>query len=473
MWRSLGIIIAVWLVGYLAALGSSELRSEEGHRVLPAVEMLDGGDYIVPHIGGQPYLRKPPLINWLVAGSFRAFGARNEWTARLPSALSVLSVAVIFVIIGRRVLGETGALATSLAWLTNLGMLEKGRMIEIDALYVSLCALAFICWLVWWEERRSPWRTWVLPWIFLGLGLLAKGPSLLIFFYATVLAVLWSTRKLRELFHPAHLLGLIVMLGIFATWAVPYFASVHPHKISQSWTHELSLRLTGGENDATEWPMNFPRGFGYFLPWLMLLPFIRPSKMSDSRQQQIGTGLALGAVVPFAITLLLPGTIPRYILPSLAPVCWLIGMAVRDRAFTWRLSAGRFSITIRPKIVWAAVAIFAFASMIVFPVRSATFLRHRPKVKTIAAKVSSAIPEGETLYAINPLFQPYLFYLRAPVRYLKTMAELPADARYFIVSPEEKARLESNLQWPPRTSQLLLATSEYRGHSTLLFRVER
>ncbi len=71
MSRSILIVLAVWAVGYLAALGSSELRSEEGHRVIPAVEMLESGDYLVPHIGGQPYLRKPPLINWLIAGSFK------------------------------------------------------------------------------------------------------------------------------------------------------------------------------------------------------------------------------------------------------------------------------------------------------------------------------------------------------------------------------------------------------------------
>ena len=71
MSRSILIVLAVWAVGYLAALGSSELRSEEGHRVIPAVEMLESGDYLVPHIGGQPYLRKPPLINWLIAAFFQ------------------------------------------------------------------------------------------------------------------------------------------------------------------------------------------------------------------------------------------------------------------------------------------------------------------------------------------------------------------------------------------------------------------
>ena len=35
------ILFVIWALIYLTNLGSSEFRSEEGHRVLPAVQMLD------------------------------------------------------------------------------------------------------------------------------------------------------------------------------------------------------------------------------------------------------------------------------------------------------------------------------------------------------------------------------------------------------------------------------------------------
>ena len=72
------ILLVVWVFIYLTNLGSSELRSEEGHRVLPAVHMLDRANYVVPYIAARPYLNKPPLINWLVAASFKLSGIRNE-----------------------------------------------------------------------------------------------------------------------------------------------------------------------------------------------------------------------------------------------------------------------------------------------------------------------------------------------------------------------------------------------------------
>ena len=102
MWRSFFLVMLVWGAIYLPRLGSLELKSEEGRRVLPAVTMLQTGNYVVPQVGSEPYLRKPPLVNWLVAGSFKIFGARNEWTARLPSVLCVLAAALAFVGIARR-----------------------------------------------------------------------------------------------------------------------------------------------------------------------------------------------------------------------------------------------------------------------------------------------------------------------------------------------------------------------------------
>src|SRR5947209_9422011 len=88
--RDVVLIVVMWGAIYLPWLGTPELRSEEGHRVLPAIEMLKTGNFLVPSIGGQPYLRKPPLVNWMIAGVFKLTDTRNEWTARLPSALSVL-----------------------------------------------------------------------------------------------------------------------------------------------------------------------------------------------------------------------------------------------------------------------------------------------------------------------------------------------------------------------------------------------
>src|SRR3954469_21071326 len=94
------LVLAVWAAIYLPALGSFEIKSEEGRRILPAITMLETGNYVVPQIGSDTYFSKPPLVNWLIAASFKIFG-RSEWAARLPSVLAILAVAIAFVTVAQ------------------------------------------------------------------------------------------------------------------------------------------------------------------------------------------------------------------------------------------------------------------------------------------------------------------------------------------------------------------------------------
>src|SRR5947208_10209146 len=114
--RAVATVVLVWAVVYLPALGSIAIKGEEGRRILPAVRMLQTGNYTVPQVGSNPYYRKPPLVNWLVAASFKFLGVRNEWTARLPSALSVLCVAIAFVTVARGSLGTRGSFIAATIW---------------------------------------------------------------------------------------------------------------------------------------------------------------------------------------------------------------------------------------------------------------------------------------------------------------------------------------------------------------------
>src|SRR3954470_10325179 len=203
--QAVALVLLVWALIYLPSLGGIAIKGEEGRRILPAITMLETGNYIVPQIGSNPYYRKPPLVNWLVAASFKVFGVRNEWTARLPSAFLVLAVAIAFVTVARATLGARGSIIAAVIWLTNIGIIEKGRLIEIEALYVSLSGLAIILWLSFFLQKKSPWLTWLPASVFLGLGLLAKGPTHLIFFYGIVIVVVAYWKDWRVLVHPAHL----------------------------------------------------------------------------------------------------------------------------------------------------------------------------------------------------------------------------------------------------------------------------
>src|SRR6266404_2784686 len=290
--RAVATVTLMWAVIYLPALGSIAIKGEEGRRILPAVRMLETGNYIVPQVGSNPYYRKPPLVNWLVAASFKFFGVRNEWTARLPSALSVLAVAITFVTVAGASLGARGSIIAAMIWLTNIGIIEKGRLIEIEALYVSLCGLAIIFWLSFFLQKKSPWLIWLPASVFLGLGLLAKGPTDLVFFYGIVVAVVAYWKEWRVLVHPAHFVGLVVMIGVAAAWAIPFVHATTSQLAMGKWFAQYTGRLKGIDFKFFSWIQNIPRGLIYFLPWLLLFPFARFSKFHDETQRRLAWALS-------------------------------------------------------------------------------------------------------------------------------------------------------------------------------------
>ena len=467
--RAVVVVVLVWAVIYLPALGSIAIKGEEGRRILPAVRMLETGNYIVPQVGSNPYYRKPPLVNWLVAASFKVFRVRNEWTARLPSAFSVLAVAIAFVIVAGGNLGQRGSMTAALIWMTNIGIIEKGRLIEIEALYVSLCGLAIIFWLSFFLQKKSPWLIWLPASVFLGLGLLAKGPTHLVFFYGIVLAVLGSSKDWRLLFHPAHFVGLIVMIGIAAAWAIPFVHSTTSQVAIDKWSGQYTGRLKGIDFKFFSWIQNIPRGLIYFLPWVVLLPFARFSKLQHEREQRLARALSWGTALPFVAVNLVPGAVARYSMPAIVPASWLLGMICAGNALQWP----------RPKMkaerVWAkVVAAFVGLGLVIggigYPI-TAIVLKNRQQVKKAAAEINALVPPTDTLYAVNPDYQPVFFYVKAPVQYVSYVKNLPQDVRYFLVRKENEADALAARKWAPQRARPIARVRDYSKREMVLFKV--
>jgi 4-amino-4-deoxy-L-arabinose transferase-like glycosyltransferase len=464
------IVLLVWAAIYLPALGSLEIKGEEGRRILPAIAMLETGNYIVPQVGSEHYFSKPPLVNWLVAASFKIFGSHNEWTARLPSAICVLTVALMFVTVARRSLGAGGAITAAIVWLTNFGIAEKGRLIEIEALYVSIFALAFICWLSWWEQKRSAWLTWTVPWIFLGIGCLAKWPSHLIFFYAVVIAVLWQAGELRKIWNVPHLVGILIMAAIFAAWAIPCLQMAGGEQATRAWRGQLWLVLA--DFKLRGWISNIPRSLGYFLPWLLLMPLVASAKFSSERQAAIGRGLVWGIVLPLITIDLIPGSLPRYVMPLVAPAAWLLAATLTTENLEWPkwLGGRKLSPPDRQRTV-ALIAIIACFCVGIYAFFIVPRLQKTQKVKALAARLNALIPDSQPLYAVDPDYQPVLFYVRGPLVYVSTIKDLPEATRYFLVRPERELEAETSQHWAPLHPKPLQEFKDYRNWRVILFQV--
>ncbi len=467
--RAVAAVTLLWAVIYLPALGSIAIKGEEGRRILPAVRMLETGNYIVPQVGSNPYYRKPPLVNWLVAASFKLFGLRTEWTARLPSALSVLAVAIAFVTVARATLGARGSIIAAMIWMTNIGIIEKGRLIEIEALYVSLCGLAIIFWLSFFLQKKSPWLTWLPASVFLGLGLLAKGPTHLLFFYGIVIVVLAYWKDWRILVHPAHFVGLAVMIGIAAAWAIPFAHATTSQVVIAKWSGQYTGRLKGIDFKFLDWIQNVPRSLIYFLPWLLLFPFTRFSKFPEQNEQRLARALSWGTAVPFLAVNLVPGGLARYSMPAIVPASWLLGMICAGNALQWPrcwIKDGR----VWTRVVAAFVGLGIVIGAIGYPV-AAVVLRDRQQVKKAAEEINAFVSANETLYAVNPDYQPVFFYVKAPVQYVSDVENLPRNVRYFLIRSKNETQASMAQKWAPLRPRQIARVKDYSKREMVLFEV--
>jgi len=324
------LFVLTWALIYLPHLGSDELRGEEARRILPAREMIETGDWIVPRLAGEVYSAKPPLINWLIASSFLLTGHENEWTARLPNVVALLGFGLFCILFLAPWLGLARSLHIALATITTIALVDKSRMAEIETLLVVLTGSAMFVWMRFWAEDRSPWVTWLAPGAVLAVGALAKGPVNLVFFLLLVVCTLARARNLRSLLHPAVPCTLILSLLPFTAWALANLAlTPSADATTTDWWRQVAIRFRFENIDWGDWAQQVLQIPLNFLPWLMPLAYAlfltargrKRESVSDSsgRLDNVIGGSCLAILTGASFVLLLPQGLPRYTMPLFPP----------------------------------------------------------------------------------------------------------------------------------------------------------
>lgn len=348
------LVIAVALLFYLPGLGISVVEREQELRVaLTARSMAEGGSWLEPNYLGQLRLRKPPLMYWAVALSYRIGGATDHaWLARLPSALAGVGLAFIVYLAGRQFFGKRRAGWAAIACATSLIILRQARLSETDVLLTFWVTLA-----VWSGFRAlfesAGWRWMVLAGISSGLGFMTKGPA------ALVLPVFaWAAFAFTR---PSHRLRVGPTTAKFLLWfalalalAVPWYGYLAARAGSLA---QLQQELSATFGETTQhpgpWYYYLYTFFVAFAPWSLALPIAFKKSWRGARRNGamrfilgwfITTLLALSFTSSKQIhycTLLVP--------PASLLVGWYFGFAFRRRNTIAKFSAR-----------WAVPALFIF-----------------------------------------------------------------------------------------------------------------
>lgn len=240
--------------------------NNEGLYAEIAREMLQSGNYIIPHLNGLPYIEKPPLLYWMMAGSEALFG-RTAFAARLVPAGSMFALAVYCIYFGRRIGNLRLGMLAGLILSSSVTVALLSRTILFDPLLTALMGLALLQFYLWYTERRPAFLR--AAYVLVGLGVLAKGVVAVVLCGATAaLFLLQDPRRktlLRQLLDPWG-------LGLFLAVTVPWHIAAARALQEFSWfyfVNEHVLRFLG-----RRLPHDYYTGpVYYYIPRLLLLLF--------------------------------------------------------------------------------------------------------------------------------------------------------------------------------------------------------
>jgi 4-amino-4-deoxy-L-arabinose transferase-like glycosyltransferase len=294
-----------WLFFY--GLTKGELYRTENLRAIIAAEFLRSGNWIVPVLYGEPLFTKPPGMYAAIALVSWPFGAIEEWTARLPSAIAASLMVLLFYWYFGRQFGRKVGLIAALLLPMSFFCLDKSTAAEIDmlqAFWIAASILFFLrgleivedrasgignrelrnedkglkidvrkTWLTFRARRQahgwpsagfsemkckpsasnpqssifnppsSLWFWWLAALLCVAGGVLTKWTGAA-FFYGTVIPLLWCRGRLRLLWSRHHLVPAGIAAGIVLAWVGAAVAMTSWHEFYGTVSREALMRLS-------------------------------------------------------------------------------------------------------------------------------------------------------------------------------------------------------------------------------------
>lgn len=306
----LGLLIAALFL-WLIFLGNVPLRDwDEGTRALIGREIYRTGNWLHPTIYGEPYLLKPPLMDWLIALSYR-LGGINEFTTRLPGAiLSACGVPLLY-LVGREIFRHhlTAVFAAGV-YLTLLPVVRHGRLAMLDGM-VNSCFLL----LLWCLLKARHQKYWAIG-IGISLGLISLTKGLLVLpLGAIAFLFLLINKQVKLLSNPYLWLGIIlgnlpVFAWYFAQWQHYGNNFWQVHFQAQGW-QRLSSAVEGNSGPVWYYLLELLK---YSFPWLWFWPgglYLAWQK----RRASWGCLILIGTIGYLGIISLMKTKLPWYIIP--------------------------------------------------------------------------------------------------------------------------------------------------------------
>jgi len=308
----------------------------ESESAVAGWDMVETGRILIPHILDQPFIdNRPPGAWWLIAAAYKLTGVRNTWTARLPSALAALVCILLVYAMGRRAANARAGFVSALILMGMLYFVLLGRMSQQDmllALATTLCLWAFWRSL---DNNESVFRFVMAFQIFLGFGVLMKGPAVVINIFCSLAAYVLYSRCWRDIKWVSYIVTLPVSLCLSLWWYI------------YVWVEQPSLRDVLVHRFTDQSSIHVEAFYFYFLhlpellgPVLLFLPLLVIGWRKASPAQRRGPlgFFLISAVTMFFVYCLFASKRIHYLVPLLPVLSLAFGLLIEDQ----RLDEGRY-----------------------------------------------------------------------------------------------------------------------------------
>ena len=166
---------------------------DETRYISVAWEMWLRGDFLVPFKNGATYSHKPPLMIWMYQAGWAVFGV-NEWWPRLVSPLFAAACVFLTMALSRRLwpqrYGIGGPAALILVSCSLWTIFSTAAMFDVILAFFTLVGMHGTLK----AAEGSTLRGVALLGLAIGLGVLAKGPVILLHVLPVALLAPWWKR---------------------------------------------------------------------------------------------------------------------------------------------------------------------------------------------------------------------------------------------------------------------------------------
>ena len=210
------------LVFVIRITGPSDLESyAQVLNVGYILDLVTQGHWLVQYDLESAIMSRPPAHTWLMAPFVALFGL-DRLALTLPSFLSILTLALLVLEVGRRRFGQLAGGLAGLAIVLAPSMAKQVALVRPDPVFMVTVAVASLAaFFAWDRERgRGTQRCWLFFWFMAAVTTLINGPLGLLLAAGGLLSYLWERRdnpQTPPLSGP-HLAGLLLFFALTLGW---------------------------------------------------------------------------------------------------------------------------------------------------------------------------------------------------------------------------------------------------------------